>query len=329
MEYYAGILFLTTNRVGDFDEAFTSRIHVSLYYPGLTDKQTVKIFKLNLGMIEERFRRKGRQIKIDDVDIILFADSYFKEHPHGRWNGRQIRNACQTALALAEYEAQEAQGDDPQNSVKTDAAVKLTVAHFAVVSDAYLEFIDYINRLFGTNSSRRAHKDKLRAFLADANDSLVASLKDKKAAFARSARPQQPLHPQAQPQSQYPAPPAAAPPADAYYGYTQPAAAPGGYLNPNAMPPQRQPYGSNEWNSVAQPPPRRAHTPEPSYIPAQQSPQARMQIPRSAQYPNQPIPQSFNELEPPYTGQELSGALPSAPSGNAPPQSWQTGPGTH
>src|SRR4051794_28771603 len=30
MEYYAGILFLTTNRVGDFDEAFTSRIHVSL-----------------------------------------------------------------------------------------------------------------------------------------------------------------------------------------------------------------------------------------------------------------------------------------------------------
>ncbi|KAL3488082.1 hypothetical protein BJX62DRAFT_253566 [Aspergillus germanicus] len=329
MEYYAGILFLTTNRVGDFDEAFTSRIHVSLYYPDLTDKQTVEIFKLNLGMIEERFRRKGRQIKIDDVDIILFADNYFKEHPHGRWNGRQIRNACQTALALAEYEAQEAQGDDPQNSVKTDAAVKLTVAHFAVVSDAYLEFIDYINRLFGTNSSRRAHEDKLRAFLADANDSLVASLMDKKAAFARSARPQQPLHPQAQPQSQYPAPPAAAPPADPYYGYNQPAAAPGGYLNPNAMPPQRQPYGSNEWNSVAQPPPRRTHTPEPQYIPSQPSAQARMQIPRSAQYPNQPIPQSFNELEPPYTGQELSGGLPSAPSVNAPAQGWQTGPGTH
>jgi hypothetical protein len=165
--------------------------------------------------------------------------------------------------------------------------------------------------------------------LADANDSLVASLMDKKAVFARSARPQQPLHLQAQPQSQYPAPPTASPPANPYYGYNQPAAAPGEYLNPNAMPPQRQPYGSNEWNSMPQPPPRRAHTPEPSYIPAQQSPQARMQIPRSAQYPNQPIPQSFNELGPPYTGQELSGGLPSAPSDNAPPQGWQTGPGTH
>ncbi|CEN59821.1 hypothetical protein ASPCAL02262 [Aspergillus calidoustus] len=313
MEYYAGILFLTTNRVGDFDEAFTSRIHVSLYYPDLSDKQAVEIFKLNLGMIEERFRPKGRKIKIDDVDIILFADNYFKEHPHGRWNGRQIRNACQTALALAEYEAQEAQGDDPQNSVKTDAAVNLTVAHFAVVSDAYLEFIDYINRLFGTNSSRRAHEDKLRAFLADANDSIVASLMDKKAAFSRSTRPQQ-----SQPQAQYPAAPAVAPPADPYYGYTQPARAPRGSLNPNAMPPQRQPYGNNEWSSVPQGPPRGAHTPEPPYIPSQQSPQARIHIPRSAQYANQPTASAFTEPEPPYTGQELPGGLSSAPSGNAP-----------
>ncbi|KAL2855278.1 hypothetical protein BJX68DRAFT_253847 [Aspergillus pseudodeflectus] len=291
MEYYAGILFLTTNRVGDFDEAFTSRIHVSLYYPDLSDKQTVEIFKLNLGMIEERFRRKGRKIKIDDVDIILFADNYFKEHPHGRWNGRQIRNACQTALALAEYEAQEAQGDNPQNSVKTDAAVNLTVAHFAVVSDAYLEFIDYINRLFGTNSSRRAHEDKLRAFLADANESIVASLMDKKAAFSRTP-------------------------------------APGGYLNPNAMPFQRQVYGNNEWSSVPQGPPRGAHTPEPPYIPSQQSPQARMQIPRSAQYANQPMASSYTEPEPLYPGQELPGGLSSAPSGNAPAQEWQTGAGT-
>jgi SpoVK/Ycf46/Vps4 family AAA+-type ATPase len=30
MEYYQGILFLTTNRVGTFDEAFISRVHVSI-----------------------------------------------------------------------------------------------------------------------------------------------------------------------------------------------------------------------------------------------------------------------------------------------------------
>ena len=31
LEYYSGILFLTTNRVGTMDEAFKSRIHISLY----------------------------------------------------------------------------------------------------------------------------------------------------------------------------------------------------------------------------------------------------------------------------------------------------------
>ncbi|CEN62310.1 Putative AAA family ATPase [Aspergillus calidoustus] len=33
LEYYSGILFLTTNRVGNMGEAFESRIHINLYYP--------------------------------------------------------------------------------------------------------------------------------------------------------------------------------------------------------------------------------------------------------------------------------------------------------
>ena len=35
LEYYEGILFLTTNRVEHMDPAFASRIHVSLEYPAL------------------------------------------------------------------------------------------------------------------------------------------------------------------------------------------------------------------------------------------------------------------------------------------------------
>ena len=34
LEYYEGILFLTTNRMGTFDAAFKSRIHLAIrYYP--------------------------------------------------------------------------------------------------------------------------------------------------------------------------------------------------------------------------------------------------------------------------------------------------------
>jgi SpoVK/Ycf46/Vps4 family AAA+-type ATPase len=39
LEFYSGILFLTTNRVGTMDEAFKSRVHISLFvsYSGLGD----------------------------------------------------------------------------------------------------------------------------------------------------------------------------------------------------------------------------------------------------------------------------------------------------
>lgn len=40
LEYYEGILFLASNRVGVFSEAFKSRIHVALYYPPLRCRQT-------------------------------------------------------------------------------------------------------------------------------------------------------------------------------------------------------------------------------------------------------------------------------------------------
>ncbi|KAJ2989593.1 hypothetical protein NUW58_g3395 [Xylaria curta] len=105
LEYYAGILFLTTNRIGDFDEAFASRIHMSLHYPELDEVKTKKIFKLNINLIQERFDRQARVVKYDMSAIENFAERHFREHPYGRWNGRQIRNACQTALALAEFDA--------------------------------------------------------------------------------------------------------------------------------------------------------------------------------------------------------------------------------
>ena len=43
-----GILFLITNRVGTFDQAFRSRIHISLYYPVLQKVATIQIWKMHL-----------------------------------------------------------------------------------------------------------------------------------------------------------------------------------------------------------------------------------------------------------------------------------------
>jgi hypothetical protein len=205
LKYYAGILFLTTNRVGDFDEAFTSRIHVSLYYPHLDLHKTIEVFKINLEMIESRFKDKGRTIVMDDPKE--FASKHFRDHPHARWNGRQIQNACQTALALAEFEAQ---GESHETIANPDAIVHLKISHFETVQKGYLEFTKYMNDLWGSNAAVRAKEAKLRAFRNDEGDNVVMgqgvgnSQLNKKLFFTPpTQQPTQPVHTQiAQQQSQ-------------------------------------------------------------------------------------------------------------------------------
>ncbi|KAJ8114456.1 hypothetical protein ONZ43_g4898 [Nemania bipapillata] len=164
LEYYAGILFLTTNRVGDFDEAFASRIHISLYYLKLDIESTAAIFKLNLGLISDRFRSKQRSIRIEESEILEFARSYFTDHPSEQWNGRQIRNACQTALALAEYRAQ---GSSHEPVVNTMADVVLKKEDLETVSTAYLEFIKYLNKVRGKDAEKWAKLLNIRALEKD------------------------------------------------------------------------------------------------------------------------------------------------------------------
>jgi SpoVK/Ycf46/Vps4 family AAA+-type ATPase len=84
LEYYAGILFLTTNRVGSFDEAFQSRIHISLYYPPLTPYTALEIWGKNL----DRLARRDT-LEIDREGILEYGRKHFKTT---KWNGRQVRN---------------------------------------------------------------------------------------------------------------------------------------------------------------------------------------------------------------------------------------------
>lgn len=167
MEYYSGVLFLTTNRVGVFDEAFSSRIHISLYYPSLDRQQTLEIFKRNWERILARPEDDSRQIDIDLSEITQFAMDYFDNNRQGRWNGRQIRNAFQSALAMAEFEALDTDGvKDDQNDVSSGReavkTVKLGKKHFEEVAKAYKGFVEYLNKVHGAGSSRRARENMWR-----------------------------------------------------------------------------------------------------------------------------------------------------------------------
>ncbi|PSR97134.1 hypothetical protein BD289DRAFT_480304 [Coniella lustricola] len=117
LEYYTGILFLTTNRVGLIDEAFKSRIHLSLLYPKLNRLRTLEIFRVNIKRLraieEEKTKRASesksssgfQRLTIRDDEILYWADSHYQNSAsYARWNGRQIRNAFQIAASMVRYD---------------------------------------------------------------------------------------------------------------------------------------------------------------------------------------------------------------------------------
>ncbi|KAJ8114483.1 hypothetical protein OPT61_g3643 [Boeremia exigua] len=160
LEYYTGILFLTTNRIGDFDEAFASRIHLSLEYPQLSKASTESILALNMRLIKKRFRQSRKTIDIEETEICSKFSKFWEENEEARLNGRQIRNACQTALALAEFEAQ---GSSHKDVLRPDATVRLQPMHFNTILKAYLDFAEYLNKTYGVSPEQRAKEQKLRA----------------------------------------------------------------------------------------------------------------------------------------------------------------------
>ncbi|KAF8538611.1 hypothetical protein BDD12DRAFT_740606, partial [Trichophaea hybrida] len=75
LEYYSGILFLTTNRVGTFDEAFKSSIHMSLYYPELSKDAYIKIWKMNLHRIKQL--RLG--IQVEEKAVMSYTKNKYSD----------------------------------------------------------------------------------------------------------------------------------------------------------------------------------------------------------------------------------------------------------
>ncbi|KAI4262402.1 MAG: hypothetical protein L6R42_002424, partial [Xanthoria sp. 1 TBL-2021] len=152
LEYYSGILFLTTNRIGAFDEAFISRIHMSLYYPDLNQENTFKVWTMNL----DRLKRSGRNIYIDNDSIKTFAGNHWKDGH--RWNGRQIRNAFHTALVLAEYDFHEKCQMCEKIGDKPPSMPVLQADHFKAVAETSAQFHDYLTDVLGGST----HKTKAK-----------------------------------------------------------------------------------------------------------------------------------------------------------------------
>ncbi|KLO07070.1 P-loop containing nucleoside triphosphate hydrolase protein [Schizopora paradoxa] len=103
LEYFRGILFLTTNRVRTFDRAFQSRIHVSLKYRDLTSdakRQIWTAFLKKAVASSSDIEASGSEAS-KTLTSIGVSDEELHELGEKSVNGRQIKNVVLTAGALA------------------------------------------------------------------------------------------------------------------------------------------------------------------------------------------------------------------------------------
>lgn len=90
LEYHQGVLFLTTNRVEDIDEAFLSRIHFALAYPALSVSARSGLWRTFIS----RAHPEGLcPTWLEGQDLRMLAESGL--------NARQIRNVVRVAHAVA------------------------------------------------------------------------------------------------------------------------------------------------------------------------------------------------------------------------------------
>ncbi|KAF2873443.1 hypothetical protein BDV95DRAFT_604950 [Massariosphaeria phaeospora] len=92
LEYYDGILILTTNRMRSFDIAVQSRIHIAVKYEELSQEQQESIFRAFIDQLKEK------KLVENYADLMEWVK---KESKRLHFNGRQIRNVVSTALGIA------------------------------------------------------------------------------------------------------------------------------------------------------------------------------------------------------------------------------------
>ncbi|KAI7291256.1 hypothetical protein KC343_g316 [Hortaea werneckii] len=153
MEYFRGLLFLTTNRVGQIDDAFVSRVHMAIGYERLSPDFRRKIWE---GFFRKLERERAGKILVGPSarKFVLHSDEVQKIE----LNGREIRNALQTAITLAEFESIEAAGDSGEGGATPSSSQIVVVEedHFRRVLKMSEKFHDYVTAIRREDEIQRA-----------------------------------------------------------------------------------------------------------------------------------------------------------------------------
>jgi SpoVK/Ycf46/Vps4 family AAA+-type ATPase len=89
LEYFQGVLIMTTNRKSTIDAAFDSRIHFKMHYPDLTPASRASIWRNCLASVPA----DSAKVECGEVEIETLAKLNL--------NGRQIKNAVACTVSIA------------------------------------------------------------------------------------------------------------------------------------------------------------------------------------------------------------------------------------
>lgn len=118
LEYYAGILFLTTNRVSTFDDAFKSRIHIPIRYTDLSASSRMQIWRNFCSKIP------------GGVNI---SDKEYEKLAEDDLNGRQIKNVIKAAESLAHFDGVKLDFKQLQQVTKIQATFEKDLTSFGEI----------------------------------------------------------------------------------------------------------------------------------------------------------------------------------------------------
>lgn len=132
LEYYEGIIIMTTNRITSLDVAVESRIHLAIRYRDLGLEDKVYLFQ---NFLDDVVREENVECR-EEMD-----DKIKKMVRRSRINGRQIRNIVTSANLLAKSKDK-----------------KLKFAHIEEVHEITEQFLDGLKDL--TKTKRLANEGR-------------------------------------------------------------------------------------------------------------------------------------------------------------------------
>ncbi|TVY34457.1 26S proteasome regulatory subunit-like protein [Lachnellula subtilissima] len=101
LEYYEGILILTTNRIEAFDLAFKSRIHLAVKYHALPSDYRSRLWKSFISSTAGPLASESLDNEAITHTYPWMTEEYLAMIGSESMNGRQIKNTVRTAYAIA------------------------------------------------------------------------------------------------------------------------------------------------------------------------------------------------------------------------------------